>query len=149
MSFPTLGAYREPGATGGLSAGAPPPAATRLRAVLLLALALGLTTTSACTDPKFREAQAVRGARVKHQLDAYAKHDAAGKERIADLLRRAEQAERDRRNQLADASAKMTRQYQTELRRWSEEEKKRQARLKDILNGSPKDIPKTSVRIVY
>jgi hypothetical protein len=102
-----------------------------------------------CTDPRFQKQQAIRNARVKQHLSAYAAHDAAGPDRIRQTLDLDKKLKERRAEHLAQTCELIRSLHERDVRRWEEEEALRKARLEAILHGKPEQIDEAFAKLVY
>ena len=88
----------------------------RLSSFLMVSAAAAVLT--GCNDPRFQEQQAIRDARMKQHLSAYAAYDAAGKDRIRQTLDLDKKLNEYRGKHLAQTSELIRTLHERDLRRW-------------------------------
>jgi hypothetical protein len=115
-----------------------------LAAVLGIALVL-----SGCSDPRFKQKQAIRDARIKHYLDDYAAHDAAGVDRMRQTVDLDRTLAEWRAENLTRTCGLVRTLHERDVRRWKEEEPLRKARIEALLRGKPDEIDDTYAKMVY
>jgi len=102
-----------------------------------------------CSDARWKEANAVRQARITEELHWYSAHDAAGPERIAETMGFAREQAKHRAENL-EYTIRLARQmHERDVQRWRDEAPKREAALRQLWNGHPETIPDTWASMVY
>ena len=115
----------------------------------LLMTGAAVAALGGCTDPRFQKQQAIRDARIKDLLSAYAAHDAAGPDRIRQTLDLDKKLKERRAEHLAQTCELIRSLHERDMRRWEEEAPLRRARLEALLRGKPEQIPEAWAKMVY
>ncbi len=116
----------------------------------ILIVALGFTVVlSGCSDPRFKQKQDHRDARMARHLTDYAAHDAAGIERIRQTVELDKRISRQRAEHLTYTCGLFRALHERDVRRWTEEEPLRKARLETLFRGKPDEIDDTYARMAY
>ena len=102
-----------------------------------------------CNDPRFQKQQAIRDARIKDHVSAYAAHDAAGPNRIRQTLDLDKKLKERRAEHLAQTCELIRSLHERDVRRWKDEAALRRARLETLLRGKPDEIDDAWAKLVY
>lgn len=113
--------------------------------VVVAAMAL----TLGCNRPMWEKDTADRQARIHKHVDWYAKHDAAGKERLHAMSNRIEKHRRYHEEHLDRTRALVRREMEADERRWHDERPRRRAFARRQWYGDPDTIPATWAKMVY
>jgi hypothetical protein len=115
-----------------------------------LAAAFGVAIVlSGCSDPRFKQKQEVRDARMARHLTDYVAHDAAGVYRMRETLELDKTLAKRRAEHLTRTRDLFRTLHERDVRRWREEESLRKARLETLLRGKPDQIDDTYAKMVY
>jgi hypothetical protein len=104
---------------------------------------------SGCSDPRFKQKQNRRDARITRHLTEYAAHDAAGVERMRQTVELDKELSRQRAEHLTRTCGLVRALHERDVRRWKEEEPLRKARLEALSRGKPDEIDDTYAKMVY
>ena len=103
-----------------------------------------------CIDPRFKQKQERRDARMARQLNDYAAHDAAGVDRIRQTLDLDATLNQRRAEHLITYTCGLVRTlHERDVRRWKEDAPLRKARIEALLRGKPDEIDDTYAKMVY
>ena len=104
---------------------------------------------SGCSDPRFKQKQEIRDARIAHYLNDYATHDAAGVDRMRRTIELDKRLSRQRAEHLTRTCGLVRALHERDVRRWKEEEPLRNARLDALLRGKPDQVDDIYAKMVY
>ena len=104
---------------------------------------------SGCSDPRFKQKQELRDARMVRLLNDYAAHDAAVVDRIRETLELDKRLNEQRVEHLTRTCGLVRAIHERDVRRWKEEEPLREAHLKALLRGKPDRIDDTYAKLAY
>jgi len=102
-----------------------------------------------CSDPRFKQEQNRRNARMARHLTDYAAHDAAGIERIRRTLDLDAALNQRRAEHLTRNGGLVHSLHERDVRRWYEEEPLRKTRLEAIFRGKSDEIDDTYAKMAY
>lgn len=102
-----------------------------------------------CSDPRFKQSQEVRDARITRHLNDYAAYDAAGFDRMRQTIELADRLEKVHAEKLTRTCGLVRAIHEHDVRRWKEEEPLRKERLQALLRGKPEQIDDTYARMAY
>ncbi len=123
---------------------------SRTDQLILLTFVLSVVNfLSGCSDPRFKQKQGQRDARMAYWLDAYATHDAEGTDRIDQTLALKEQLDQSRAEHLTYTSDLVQTRYDMRHRRWHEQTPLRRDRVAAYFRGKPERISDTWAKIAY
>ena len=123
-------------------------ARTNRSAILVATFGIAVVV-SGCGDPRFKQKQEVRDARITRHLNDYAAHDAAGVDRMRQTLDLDQRLAQRRAEHLTRTCGLVRALHERDVRRWKEEESLLKARLETILRGKPDQIDDTYAKLVY
>jgi hypothetical protein len=121
----------------------------RYGTVLFIGAAIVAMTAAGCNDARWKEASAVRHARIAEELRRYSAYDAAGPERIKETMEIDRKVSEHRAENLEYTTELIRRLHERDVRRWVDEAPDREAMLRELWAGSPETIPDTWARMVY
>ena len=102
-----------------------------------------------CSNPRFKQKQERRDARMARQLNDYAAHDAAGVDRIRQTLDLDATLNQRRAEHLTYTCGLFRALQERDVQRWKEEEPLRKARLEALFRGKPDEIDDTYAKMAY
>ena len=116
----------------------------------ILWVAFGFTVVlSGCSDPRFKQQQNRRDARMARYLNDYAAHDAEGVDRIRQTVELDKTLAEWHAENLTRTCGLVRALHERDVQRWKEEEPLRKARIEALLRGKPEEIDDTYAKMVY
>lgn len=116
---------------------------------LIFLLLAAMAFTCGCNRPLWEKKSAERQERIHKHVCWYAKHDAAGKERLDTMSNRMEKHRCAHEEHLEKTRSLVRREMESDRRRWCEERPKRRAFARREWCGDPDSIPGTWAKMMY
>lgn len=123
-------------------------ARTNRSTILAAAFGVAIVLVS-CSDPRFKQRQERRDARMARLLTDYAAHDAAGVERVRQTVELDKRLSRQRAEHLTYTCGLFRALQERDVQQWKEEEPLRKARLEALFRGKPDEIDDTYAKMAY
>lgn len=123
--------------------------ARTIRSIIFTASLGILVLLGGCSDPRFKQQQELRDARITRHLNDYAAHEAAGVDRMRETIDLAKRIEEWHAKNLTRTCGLVRSIHERDVRRWKEEESLRKERVEAVFRGKPEQIEDTYAKMAY
>ena len=104
---------------------------------------------SSCQDPAYKTEREIRDAYIEHNAERYWSREQVSPENVEAIVKRFERRNKWHAEHLDKMLKKTNDRFESDNKRWFEEQSRREEELLELLKGNPDKIPDTWGRMVY